>query len=125
MKNEFDDMVFKREKVREKLTSDIESIAFEIGNDALYDKKEWEKMLIQAGMNPEEAANIAIKIVSQNERYRDDVEYQMDTILYCIIMIISNVTIAEEILEKLQKFLSSRQKNFLELNLNIKMKHME
>ena len=40
MKNEFDDMVFKREKVREKLTSDIESIAFEIGNDALYDKKE-------------------------------------------------------------------------------------
>ncbi len=125
MKNEFDDMVFKREKVREKLTSDIESIAFEIGNDALYDKKEWEKMLIQAGMNPEEAANIAIKIVSQNEKYRDDVEYQMDTILYCIIMIISNVTIAEEILEKLQKFLSSRQKNFLELNLNIKMKHME
>lgn len=119
MKNEFDDMVFKREKVREKLTSDIESIAFEIGNDALYDKKEWEKMLIQAGMNPEEAANIAIKIVSQNEKYRDDVEYQMDTILYCIIMIISNVTIAEEILEKLQKFLSSRQKNFLELNLNI------
>ena len=125
MKNEFDDMVFKREKVREKLTSDIESIAFEIGNDALYDKKEWEKMLIQAGMNPEEAANIAIKIVSQNEKYRDDVEYQMDTILYFIIMIISNVTIAEEILEKLQKFLSSRQKNFLELNLNIKMKHME
>ena len=125
MKNEFDDMVFKREKVREKLTSDIESIAFEIGNDALYDKKEWEKMLIQAGMNPEEAANIAIKIVSQNEKYRDDVEYQMDTILYCIIMIISNVTIAEEILEKLQKFLSSRQKIFLELNLNIKMKHME
>ena len=125
MKNEFDDMVFKREKVREKLTSDIESIAFEIGNDALYDKKEWEKMLIQAGMNPEEAANIAIKIVSQNEKYRDDVEYQMDTILYCIIMIISNVTIAEEILEKLQKFLSSRQKNFLELNLNIKMKYME
>lgn len=125
MKNEFDDMVFKREKVREKLTSDIESIAFEIGNDALYDKKEWEKMLIQAGMNPEEAANIAIKIVSQNEKYRDDVEYQMDTILYCIIMIISNVTIAEEILEKLQKFLSSRQKNFLKLNLNIKMKHME
>ncbi len=121
MKNEFDDMVFKREKVREKLTSDIESIAFEIGNDALYDKKEWEKMLIQAGMNPEEAANIAIKIVSQNEKYRDDVEYQMDTILYCIIMIISNVTIAEEILEKLQKFLSSRQKNFLELNLNIKL----
>ena len=119
MKNEFDDMVFKREKVREKLTSDIESIAFEIGNDALYDKKEWEKMLIQAGMKPEEAANIAIKIVSQNEKYRDDVEYQMDTILYCIIMIISNVTIAEEILEKLQKFLSSRQKNFLELNLNI------
>lgn len=45
----------------------------------------------------------------------------MDTILYCIIMIISNVTIAEEILEKLQKFLSSRQKNFLELNLNIKL----
>ena len=121
MKNEFDDMVFKREKVREKLTRDIESIAFEIGNDALYDKKEWEKMLIQAGMNPEEAANIAIKIVSQNEKYRDDVEYQMDTILYCIIMIISNVTIAEEILEKLQKFLSSRQKNFLELNLNIKL----